>query len=127
LEHLRERGLELVVMPSDSTADQIRAQKVDALFYSNGPGDPEASEAQVMALRELLKEDLPFFGICFGNQLLGRALGFETYKLQFGHRGINQPVFNSESGRVEVTAHNHGFAVQQALMTAITYSMNSLK
>ena len=112
LEHLRERGLELVVMPSDSTADQIRAEKVDALFYSNGPGDPEASEAQVLALRELLKEDLPFFGICFGNQLLGRALGFETYKLQFGHRGINQPVFNSESGRVEVTAHNHGFAVQ---------------
>ena len=112
LDHLRERGLELVVMPSESSAQDIRDQQVDALFYSNGPGDPEASEAQVQTLRELLKEGMPFFGICFGNQLLGRALGFETYKLQFGHRGINQPVFNSETGRVEVTAHNHGFAVQ---------------
>lgn len=112
LDHLRERGLELVVMPSNSSAEEIREQKVDALFYSNGPGDPEASEAQVATLRELLKDGMPFFGICFGNQLLGRALGFETYKLQFGHRGINQPVFNSETGRVEVTAHNHGFAVQ---------------
>lgn len=111
LDHLRDRGLELVVMPSDSTAEDIRAQNVDALFYSNGPGDPEASEAQVETLRELLKDGMPFFGICFGNQLLGRALGFETYKLQFGHRGINQPVFNKETGRVEVTAHNHGFAV----------------
>ena len=66
----------------------------------------------MQTLRELLKDGVPFFGICFGNQLLGRALGFETYKLQFGHRGINQPVFNSESRRVEVTAHNHGFAVK---------------
>lgn len=112
LDHLRERGLELVVMPSDSSSEDIRNQNVDALFYSNGPGDPEASEQQVMTLQELLKDGLPFFGICFGNQLLGRALGFETYKLQFGHRGINQPVFNKESGRVEVTAHNHGFAVK---------------
>lgn len=112
LEHLRNRGLELVVMPSDSTADDIRNQDVDGLFYSNGPGDPEASEQQVAALRELLRDGVPFFGICFGNQLLGRALGFETYKLQFGHRGINQPVQNRDSGRVEVTAHNHGFAVK---------------
>lgn len=112
LDHLRERGLELVVMPADSTAEEIRKQGIEALFYSNGPGDPEASEAQVQTLRELLKDGVPFFGICFGNQLLGRALGFETYKLQFGHRGINQPVFNSESQRVEVTAHNHGFAVK---------------
>ena len=112
LDNLRQRGLELVVMPSSSTAEEIRAENVDALFYSNGPGDPVASQKQVEALQQLLKDGLPFFGICFGNQLLGRALGFETYKLQFGHRGINQPVFNSESGRVEVTAHNHGFAVQ---------------
>lgn len=111
LDHLRQRGLELVVMPSDSTADEIRAQSVDALFYSNGPGDPEASSSQVQTLQNLLRDGIPFFGICFGNQLLGRALGFNTYKLQFGHRGINQPVFNAESGRVEVTAHNHGFAV----------------
>ena len=112
LDHLRQRGLELVVMPSNSSAADIRNQGVDALFYSNGPGDPEASEQQVQTLREMLREGLPFFGICFGNQLLGRALGFETYKLQFGHRGINQPVMNSDSGRVEVTAHNHGFAVK---------------
>ncbi len=112
LDNLRQRGLELVVMPSSSTAEEIKAENVDALFYSNGPGDPQASQKQVEALQQLLKDGLPFFGICFGNQLLGRALGFETYKLQFGHRGINQPVFNSESGRVEVTAHNHGFAVK---------------
>lgn len=111
LDHLRERGLELVVMPSDANAEDIMNEDVDALFYSNGPGDPEASESQVKTLRALLKAGVPFFGICFGNQLLGRALGFETYKLQFGHRGINQPVMNKHTGRVEVTAHNHGFAV----------------
>ena len=112
LDHLRNRGLELIVMPANSSAEKIKQQHIDGLFYSNGPGDPEASGDQVSALRELLEEGIPFFGICFGNQLLGRALGFETYKLQFGHRGINQPVFNSETGRVEVTAHNHGFAVK---------------
>ena len=112
LDHLRNRGLELIVMPANSSAEEIKQQHIDGLFYSNGPGDPEASGEQVSALRELLEEGIPFFGICFGNQLLGRALGFETYKLQFGHRGINQPVFNSETGRVEVTAHNHGFAVR---------------
>ena len=112
LDHLRNRGLELIVMPANSSAEEIKQQHIDGLFYSNGPGDPEASGDQVSALRELLEEGIPFFGICFGNQLLGRALGFETYKLQFGHRGINQPVFNSETGRVEVTAHNHGFAVK---------------
>jgi len=95
-----------------ATAKEILEHKPDGIFYSNGPGDPQASDAQVEVLRELLELGLPFFGICFGNQLLGRALGFSTYKLAFGHRGINQPVMNTESGRVEVTAHNHGFAVQ---------------
>jgi Carbamoylphosphate synthase small subunit len=83
----------------------------DGVFFSNGPGDPEASVGQVLMLREVLTQRIPFFGICFGNQLLGRALGFETYKLDFGHRGINQPVMRKETGQVEVTAHNHGFAV----------------
>jgi carbamoyl-phosphate synthase small subunit len=112
LEHLSNRGLEVVVFPASATAKEILEHKPDGIFYSNGPGDPQASDAQVEVLRELLELGLPFFGICFGNQLLGRALGFSTYKLAFGHRGINQPVMNTESGRVEVTAHNHGFAVQ---------------
>lgn len=112
LEHLSERGIELTVFPSDVDAKTILDHRPDGVFFSNGPGDPQASENQVLMLRELLRAGKPFFGICFGNQLLGRALGFATYKLPFGHRGINQPVQNTESGRVEVTAHNHGFAVK---------------
>lgn len=112
LEHLSERGIELTVFPSDVNAAEILKQNPDGIFFSNGPGDPQASAAQVEMLRELLKAGKPFFGICFGNQLLGRALGFDTYKLNFGHRGINQPVQNQQTGRVEVTAHNHGFAVK---------------
>lgn len=112
LDHLSERGLDIEVFPSSATAAEILTSKPSAVFFSNGPGDPEASESQVLMLRELLREKLPFFGICFGNQLLGRALGFDTYKLAFGHRGINQPVMNTATNRVEVTAHNHGFAVK---------------
>jgi carbamoyl-phosphate synthase small subunit len=112
IEHLAERGLEVEVHPANVTAEQILAGNPDAVFFSNGPGDPQASGAQVQMLREVLRKGVPFFGICFGNQLLGRALGFETYKLAFGHRGINQPVMHAETGRVEVTAHNHGFAVK---------------
>ena len=111
LEHLSNRGLEVLVFPASATYEEISAAKPDAIFYSNGPGDPQASSKQVELLQQLLRDKLPFFGICFGNQLLGRALGFETYKLAFGHRGINQPVLNTVTGRVEVTAHNHGFAV----------------
>lgn len=112
LEHLSERGLEVRVYPSDVTSEVLLGDNPSAVFFSNGPGDPEASTAQVELLREVLKAGKPFFGICFGNQLLGRALGFDTYKLAFGHRGINQPVMHAETGRVEVTAHNHGFAVK---------------
>lgn len=112
LEHLSERGLEVLVFPSSASYEEIIAEKPDGVFYSNGPGDPQASSQQVALLQKLLGDRLPFFGICFGNQLLGRALGFETYKLAFGHRGINQPVLNTNTGRVEVTAHNHGFAVK---------------
>lgn len=111
LEHLANRGLEVEVFPASATSEQILSGGPDGVFFSNGPGDPQASEDQVLMLRELLKMQIPFFGICFGNQLLGRALGFETYKLDFGHRGINQPVMRKETGQVEVTAHNHGFAV----------------
>jgi carbamoyl-phosphate synthase small subunit len=112
IEHMSARGLEVVVFPSDVDANTLLSAKPDAIFYSNGPGDPEAAVGQVEVLREILRQKVPFFGICFGNQLLGRALGFETYKLPFGHRGINQPVMDRRTGKVEVTAHNHGFAVK---------------
>ena len=112
LEHLAARGVEVEVFPATATSQEILSSNPDGVFFSNGPGDPEASEDQVKMLREVLKQGVPFFGICFGNQLLGRALGFDTYKLDFGHRGINQPVMRQATGQVEVTAHNHGFAVK---------------
>ncbi len=112
IENMTARGLEVLVYPATSSSTELLAENPDAVFYSNGPGDPETAGAQVEALREILKAGKPFFGICFGNQLLGRALGFDTYKLAFGHRGINQPVMDRTTGKVEVTAHNHGFAVK---------------
>lgn len=112
IENMTARGLEVHVYPATTNAATLLENNPDAVFYSNGPGDPETAETQVATLREILKTKTPFFGICFGNQLLGRALGFETYKLAFGHRGINQPVLDRRTGKVEVTAHNHGFAVK---------------
>ncbi len=109
--YIAQRGFDAHVLPQSVTAEQVLALGVDALFFSNGPGDPAASDAHVHLLREVLRTGMPFFGICFGNQLLGRALGFGTYKLPFGHRGINQPVLDKASGRVEITSQNHGFAV----------------
>ena len=112
IEHMNARGLEVLLYPAEASAEQLLSEAPDAVFYSNGPGDPATADGQVAALREILQKRVPFFGICFGNQLLGRALGFETYKLAFGHRGINQPVLDRTTGKVEVTAHNHGFAVR---------------
>jgi carbamoyl-phosphate synthase small subunit len=112
IENMTARGLEVHVYPAASTAATLLETNPDAVFYSNGPGDPETAASQVETLQEILRTKTPFFGICFGNQLLGRALGFETYKLAFGHRGINQPVLDLRTGKVEVTAHNHGFAVK---------------
>ncbi|CAB4623160.1 unannotated protein [freshwater metagenome] len=112
IDHMINRGLVVTVLPATARIDAVLAAKPDAVFFSNGPGDPSASKEQVTVLREILKRRIPFFGICFGNQLLGRALGFETYKLAFGHRGINQPILDRKTGRIEVTAHNHGFAVR---------------
>ena len=112
IEQMVLRGLDVQVFPAKVDADTLLASEPDAVFYSNGPGDPSAAAGQVEVLREVLAKRIPFFGICFGNQLLGRALGFDTYKLPFGHRGINQPVMDRKTGRVEVTAHNHGFAVK---------------
>lgn len=111
LRYLAERGFDVHVVPQSITAEEVLEMAPDALFFSNGPGDPGASDRHVDLLRTTLREGLPYFGICFGNQLLGRALGFGTYKLPFGHRGINQPVLDKATGRVEITAHNHGFAV----------------
>jgi carbamoyl-phosphate synthase small subunit len=112
IENMIERGLDVEVFPANSSSEELLSNNPDAVFYSNGPGDPETATKQVEALQEILKKKIPFFGICFGNQLLGRALGFQTYKLAFGHRGINQPVLDRKTGKVEVTAHNHGFAVR---------------
>jgi carbamoyl-phosphate synthase small subunit len=108
---MAERGIEVHVLPATSTIEDILAVQPDGLFYSNGPGDPAATTGQVQVLQQALERGLPYFGICFGNQLFGRALGFGTYKLKYGHRGINQPVMDRTTGKVEVTAHNHGFAV----------------
>ncbi len=111
VDNLAARGFDVHVLPQNVTIADIRAIDPVAVFYSNGPGDPAASDDHVTLLRDVLDDGLPFFGICFGNQLLGRALGFGTFKLPFGHRGINQPVLDRQTGRVEITAHNHGFAV----------------
>lgn len=114
---LAQRGVEVHVLPSSATIDHVLATDADGVFFSNGPGDPAAAESAVALMREVLARRLPTFGICFGNQVLGRALGFDTYKLKYGHRGINQPVQDRRTGRVEVSAHNHGFAVDAPLDT----------
>jgi carbamoyl-phosphate synthase small subunit len=109
---MAERGIETRVVPYNATFAEIMALEPDGVFLSNGPGDPSTMTETVNLVRELLSEEIPIFGICFGHQILGRALGFETYKLQFGHRGINQPVIDKRNGKVEITSHNHGFAIQ---------------
>jgi carbamoyl-phosphate synthase small subunit len=114
-EHLARRGIEVHVLPATSTIADIQATGADGVFFSNGPGDPATADHEVALLREVLDARMPFFGICFGNQILGRALGFGTYKLKYGHRGINQPVLDRRTGTVEVTAQNHGFAVDAPL------------
>jgi carbamoyl-phosphate synthase small subunit len=115
---MAQRGIETHVLPADASIDDVLAVGPDGLFFSNGPGDPAATTGQIELLRSALERDVPYFGICFGNQLFGRALGFDTYKLAYGHRGINQPVLDRTTGKVEVTAHNHGFAVRAPLDTA---------
>ncbi|MGN9793821.1 glutamine-hydrolyzing carbamoyl-phosphate synthase small subunit [Streptomyces sp. OZ13] len=110
---MAERGIEVHVLPATATADDVYAVNPDGVFLSNGPGDPATADLTV--IKAVLERRTPLFGICFGNQLLGRALGFGTYKLKYGHRGINQPVQDRTTGKVEVTAHNHGFAVEAPL------------
>jgi carbamoyl-phosphate synthase small subunit len=105
------RGCQVQVLPATSTAAEILAARPDGVFFSNGPGDPAAAGYAVEAMRGVLAECVPVFGICLGSQILGRALGLGTYKLRFGHRGVNQPVKDLRTGRVHITSHNHGFAV----------------
>ncbi|MFC8587741.1 glutamine-hydrolyzing carbamoyl-phosphate synthase small subunit [Streptomyces sp. NPDC057217] len=110
---MAERGIEVHVLPATATLDQVYAVAPDGVFVSNGPGDPATADLTVV--RGVLERGTPLFGICFGHQLFGRALGFGTYKLKYGHRGVNQPVQDRTTGKVEVTAHNHGFAVDAPL------------
>lgn len=108
---LAERGVRVRVLPAASTIDDIKGESFDGVFISNGPGDPAQADPEVQFVRDVLDANIPLFGICFGNQILGRALGFSTYKLPFGHRGMNQPVLDKATGRVEITSQNHGFAI----------------
>ncbi|MFC4032063.1 glutamine-hydrolyzing carbamoyl-phosphate synthase small subunit [Streptomyces polygonati] len=110
---MAQRGIEVRVLPATASVEDVYAADPDGVFLSNGPGDPATADLTVV--QAVLERGTPLFGICFGNQLLGRALGFGTYKLKYGHRGINQPVRDRVTGKVEVTAHNHGFAVDAPL------------
>ncbi|MGW9404925.1 glutamine-hydrolyzing carbamoyl-phosphate synthase small subunit [Arthrobacter sp. NPDC055585] len=115
-----ERGVRVHVLPASATLEDVQALNPDGVFMSNGPGDPATADNQVKLLRDVLDTGTPFFGICFGNQILGRALGFGTYKLPYGHRGINQPVLDRRTGKVEITSQNHGFAVDAPLDGPVT-------
>ncbi len=108
--HLAARGCEVMVVPATASAGQILASSPDGVFFSNGPGDPAAAGYAVDAMRGVLDAGVPVFGICLGSQILALALGLSTYKLRYGHRGVNQPVMDLATGRVYITSHNHGFA-----------------
>ena len=109
--HLQEHGCKVTIVPGTATSQEILALKPDGVFLSNGPGDPRPLDYAITTVRELLGKT-PVFGICLGHQLLGLAAGAEIYKLKFGHRGANQPVLNHQTGRVEITSQNHGFALR---------------
>ena len=114
-QRLAERGVRTHVLPATASTEDVLALGPDGVFFSNGPGDPSAAVHEIELLRDVLDRRIPFFGICYGNQLLGRALGYGTYKLTYGHRGVNQPVMDRRTRKVEITAHNHGFAVDAPL------------
>ena len=116
---LAARGVTTHIFPATSTVDDLLAVSPDAVFFSPGPGDPATADHPVALARDVMRRQVPLFGICFGSQILGRALGFGTYKLGYGHRGINQPVLDRTTGKVEVTSHNHGFAVDAPLNQVI--------
>ena len=113
------RGMRVHVLPATTSFDQVMALRPDGIFFSNGPGDPSTCTGAIQLCRQVLDAGLPVFGICLGNQVFGLALGLSTYKLKFGHRGINQPVLDVASGKVAITAHNHGFAVDAPLTGSV--------
>ncbi|WP_448855694.1 glutamine-hydrolyzing carbamoyl-phosphate synthase small subunit [Corynebacterium camporealensis] len=104
-------GIETIVVPAGTSFEKIQELNPDGVFVSNGPGDPATADEMVNVVRDVLAVKIPFFGICFGNQILGRALGLDTYKMKFGHRGINVPVRNQLTGKIDITSQNHGFAL----------------
>ena len=116
---MAEHGIETHVLPATATIDDVLAAEPDGVFFSNGPGDPATADHEIAVLCDVLRRRIPYFGICFGHQLFGRALGLVTYKLGYGHRGLNQPVLDLATGRVEVTEHNHGFAVGERGESAV--------
>jgi carbamoyl-phosphate synthase small subunit len=116
---MAERGIEVHVLPATATLEEVLAVNPDGIFMSNGPGDPETTEHPTTLLKALLERRVPYFGICFGNQVFGRALGLGTFKLKYGHRGINQPVLDRATGKVEITTQNHGFAVEAPLDASV--------
>jgi carbamoyl-phosphate synthase small subunit len=111
-------GCRITVVPAETPADQVLALKPDGIFLSNGPGDPASMTKVVEQIRKLTESQVPMFGICLGHQLIGQVFGGETYKLKFGHRGGNQPIKDLTTGKIEITAHNHGFAVDAATLPA---------
>jgi carbamoyl-phosphate synthase small subunit len=121
--NMADRGMEVRVLPATSTARDILATDPDGVFFSNGPGDPAAAGYAVAAMRGVLDAGVPVFGICFGSQILSRSVGLDTYKLRYGHRGVNQPVMDLATGRVYITSHNHGFAA--ALPPEVTVSLGN--
>lgn len=112
--HFARRGIETVVVPANTPVSEIESYNPDGVFISNGPGDPATADEMVSITQEIIRKGLPLFGICFGNQILGRALGLKTYKMKFGHRGINVPVKNHLTGKIDITSQNHGFALEGA-------------
>jgi carbamoyl-phosphate synthase small subunit len=111
-------GCKITVVPAETSAEKVLALKPDGIFLSNGPGDPSAMSKVIEEIRKLTAENVPMFGICLGHQILGQVFGGETYKLKFGHRGGNQPIMDLTTGKVEIAAHNHGFAVEAKSLPA---------